>query len=120
MPRCEVMLNQNVDYTPVTLFKSKISALLPDNIDETSDNTNLTEKLMEKLPAAIQFNKSPKKKKKKKKKTTTTKKKKKQKQKQKQKQYRQHNHLAFQNATCTIKHVNFNLSKDWLKRPSYL
>ena len=61
MPRCEVMLNRNDDYIPVTLFKSQISALLPDSIDETSDNTNLTEKLMEKLPAAIQFTKSPKK-----------------------------------------------------------
>ena len=50
------MLNQNEDFIPVTLFKSQISALLPYNIDEASDNTNLTEKLIEKLPAAIQFN----------------------------------------------------------------
>ncbi|XP_072029849.1 uncharacterized protein [Amphiura filiformis] len=58
MPRCEVLIKQEDDYTPVTLFKTQLQDIIPTIPEEVSD---LTSSIMTHLPTTIRFTRSPKK-----------------------------------------------------------
>lgn len=57
MPRCEVLLSQEENFIPITLFQNQLAKIIPDLAEED----NITEKIMDRLPVQIQFTKSPKK-----------------------------------------------------------